>query len=172
MVPQRPFLFSESIAENVATGGDPEGVARAVQRAALGTDLDALPDGLDTVVGERGIMLSGGQRQRVALARALNRESGVVVLDDTLSAVDHSTEARLIEELSQDRGRGHTTLIVSHRISALRAADQIVVLEEGRIAAQGSHKELIAQEGLYRDAWRAQYPGEGASLDGSSEVIG
>jgi ATP-binding cassette subfamily B protein len=164
VVPQRPFLFSESIEANVAKGGGLDGVRHAVERAALSSDLEALPDGLQTVVGERGIMLSGGQRQRVALARALNRESGVVVLDDTLSAVDHSTEARLIEEISRDRGSGNTTLIVSHRISALRTADQIVVLEDGRIAAQGTHSELIAEQGLYREAFRAQYPDEAARV--------
>ena len=160
VVPQSPFLFSESIARNVATGGNAEGVPEAVRRAALTSDLEVLPDGLETMVGERGIMLSGGQRQRVALARALNRRSDVVVLDDTLSAVDHSTESRLIAELRRHKGSGATTLVVSHRISALRSADQILVLDEGRLVAQGSHGELIDREGIYRDAYRAQYPDE------------
>ena len=160
VVPQQPFLFSDSIRTNVEMGGTVNGVASAVKRAALSTDLDALPEGLETVVGERGIMLSGGQRQRVALARALNRPGDVVMLDDTLSAVDHSTEMRLVEELSRNRGDGATTLIVSHRISALRASDQILVMDEGRLVASGTHSELIALPGLYREAYLAQHPGE------------
>ena len=165
LAPQRPFLFSDSIRNNVALelAPDAERVQRAVSRAALDTDLEAFPQGLDTVVGERGIMLSGGQRQRSALARTLYRDAGVIALDDVLSAVDHETEARLVDTL---RGLGQgagdrvpTTLIVSHRLSAIRHADVILVLDEGRLVDQGTHAELAARPGLYRDTWQVQEAG-------------
>ncbi len=169
VAPQRPFLFSDSIADNVGLAPDPEraAVARAVARAALGPDLEALRDGLDTVVGQRGIMLSGGQRQRVALARALFREhADVILLDDVLSAVDHDTERRLVDELGRigDRGVRPTTFIVSHRLSAIRHADTILVLDEGRLVDQGSHAQLAARPGLYRDTWIAQQPAGAAGV--------
>lgn len=161
VAPQRPFLFSDTIAENVALqdDADPEAVARAVSRAALDADLEALPDGISTVVGERGIMLSGGQRQRVALTRALYRDADVIMLDDVLSAVDHQTEARLVATLSRlgDGRRGAPTIfVVSHRLSALRHADVIVVMEDGRVVDRGTHEELTAREGVYRETWLAQ----------------
>ena len=159
VVPQQPFLFSDSIRTNVAMGGSIDGVDSAVERAALATDLDALPAGLETVVGERGIMFQVDNAS-ASPWRALNRPGDVVMLDDTLSAVDHTTEMRLVEELSRDRGGGATTLIVSHRISALRASDQILVMDGGRLVATGTHAELIATPGLYRDAYLAQHPGE------------
>lgn len=166
VAPQRPFLFSDSIGENVELSADPAagdtGLARdrAVELAALAPDLSALPDGVDTVVGERGIMLSGGQRQRVALARALFKGGGLVLLDDVLSAVDHSTEARLVDALVGIGAGGQrpTTFIVSHRVSAFRGADLILVLDEGRLIASGSHEALAAQPGPYRDTWLAQRP--------------
>jgi ATP-binding cassette subfamily B multidrug efflux pump len=161
VAPQRPFLFSESIADNVGLGGSitAERVEAAVQLAALGSDLEVLPQGIDTVVGQRGIMLSGGQRQRVALARALARGSDLVLLDDVLSAVDHSTEQRLVQAIrAQGRGRAGapTVLIVSQRLSAIRHADCIFVLEDGRLTEQGTHKELVTRPGVYRDSWRVQ----------------
>lgn len=160
MVPQRPFLFSESLASNVALveAPDPARLDEAVAAAALDTDLAALPQGLQTVVGERGIMLSGGQRQRAALARGLYREAELLLLDDVLSAVDHQTEARLVETLTRlARGpRGPTVFIVSHRLSALRHADRILVLDQGRLVDQGDHASLLARPGLYRDTWEQQ----------------
>jgi ABC-type multidrug transport system fused ATPase/permease subunit len=172
VAPQRPFLFSDTIGENVELSArpdrePPEGVAvsgaardRAVDLAALGVDLEALPEGIDTVVGERGIMLSGGQRQRVALARALYTGGGLLLLDDVLSAVDHSTEARLVGSLVNigDGGQRPTTFIVSHRVSAFRGADLILVLDDGRLVDSGTHAELAQRPGLYRETWLAQRP--------------
>lgn len=160
VVPQRPFLFSDTIAANIALDEvpEPQSVQRAVRLAALESDLEALPQGLDTVVGERGIMLSGGQRQRVALARGLFRGGDVLVLDDVLSAVDHETEALLVETLvGLSRREGSPTVfIASHRLSALRHADLILVLERGRLVDSGGHRELVSRPGIYRDTWLAQ----------------
>jgi ABC-type multidrug transport system fused ATPase/permease subunit len=121
--------------------------------------LRVLPHGMQTVVGQRGIMLSGGQRQRVALARALVRNADLVLLDDVLSAVDHQTEAALVESL-RDAGKGRqvppTVVIVSNRVSALRHADNIVVLDEGRVSDQGTHDELVSRPGVYQQIWEVQ----------------
>jgi len=160
MVPQRPFLFSDSIAANIALGEEPDldRVRRAAGLAALGPDLEALPDGLDTVVGERGIMLSGGQRQRVALARGLYRGGDLLILDDVLSAVDHETEARLVETLAglANAPQAPTVFIASHRVSALRHTDVVLVLDRGRLVDVGPHAGLIRRQGLCRDMWEAQ----------------
>jgi len=160
VVPQRSFLFSDSIASNVALGetADAAKVRRAVTRAALEPDLEALPDGLETVVGERGIMLSGGQRQRVALARGLYRGGDLVLLDDVLSAVDHETELELVAtlaELAREPG-APTVLLASHRLSVLRHTDLVLVLEGGRLVDQGLHEDLLARPGVYRTTWLAQ----------------
>lgn len=159
VAPQVPFLFSETVADNIAMGVvDPAGVADVLDRAALTGDLRSLPQGVDTLVGERGVMLSGGQRQRTALARALYRDFDVLVLDDVLSAVDHGTEQRLIHALAAvGQGRHRPTVwLVSNRTSALVHADTVLVLEEGRLADQGTHAELIGRPGPYQDAWRHQ----------------
>ncbi len=160
MVPQRPFLFSDTIAANIALEEVPdrEKIRWAAAEAALEQDLDVLPDGLETVVGERGIMLSGGQRQRVALARGLYRGGDILILDDVLSAVDHSTEAQLVGTLARiARGPGRPTVfIASHRLSAFRNCDLILVLDRGRLVAQGTHDELAATPGPYQDAWSVQ----------------
>lgn len=154
-VPQTPFLFSETLRENVALGVDEARVPPAVAAAALEPDLAALPDGLDTLVGERGIALSGGQRQRVTLARALARDGALLLLDDVLSAVDHVTEQELLRTLLA-RARRSTTVLVSHRMSALERCDRVVVLDEGRVVGFGTHAELVERPGPYRDAWLAQ----------------
>jgi ATP-binding cassette subfamily B protein len=160
VVPQRPFLFSDAIAANVCLEADPddEDVRAAVGMAALGPDLESLPDGLQTVVGERGIMLSGGQRQRVALARGLYRGGDLLILDDVLSAVDHHTEAQLVETVAglARRPEAPTVLISSHRLSALRHCDVVLVLDEGRLVDSGSHNELIERPGIYRETWLVQ----------------
>lgn len=160
VVPQRPFLFSDSIASNVSLSDTPDlgAVQAAATLASLDTDLKQFSEGLETVVGQRGIMLSGGQRQRVALARGLFRDADVVLLDDVLSAVDHDNEARLVATLAGLSGEGKTptTLIVSNRISAFRYASLILVLDEGALVACGDHATLSQQPGIYRDSWLVQ----------------
>ena len=142
-----------------------ERMLQAVHTAALGPDLQALPDGVNTLVGQKGIMLSGGQRQRTALARGLYRETRCLVLDDVLSAVDHGTEQRLIEALearsnAKDPQDRPTTLLVSNRVSALHHADLILVLDEGHLVDQGTHSELTQRPGFYQDAWKHQAGGD------------
>jgi ATP-binding cassette subfamily B multidrug efflux pump len=170
VVPQRPFLFSDSIAANVSLSDTPdEGVVlKAAALASLEQDLAALPSGIQTVVGQRGIMLSGGQRQRVALARGLFRDADLVLLDDVLSAVDHENESRLVATLAGRTGAGRkpTTVIVSNRISAFRYAKTILVLDEGRLVASGDHATLAQQPGIYRDAWLVQRESQEAGVAG------
>jgi ATP-binding cassette subfamily B protein len=157
-VPQEAFLFSTTIAENIGFGvSDPErpAIERAAEIAGLSADIESFPLGLETVVGERGITLSGGQKQRVALARALIREPRILLLDDCLSAVDADTEERILGNLRRVFV-GRTVLVVSHRISAVRAADEIIVLERGRIAERGRHADLMSERGVYADIARRQ----------------
>ena len=157
-VPQRPFLFSESVADNILLGlDDPDRLATAIHMASLSADMEALPEGTRTMVGEAGVRLSGGQRQRTALARGLVRPHVVLLLDDVLSAVDHATEKELIQTIQGAGARAATTtLIVAHRVSALQHADRVIVLDHGRVVDEGTPEELLAREGLYRDTWQQQ----------------
>jgi ATP-binding cassette subfamily B protein len=155
VVPQDPFLFSLTLQENLVLhregggdGGEDLKLARAVEIAQLRATLDVLPDGIETMLGERGVNLSGGQKQRATIARALYRESPVLILDDALSAVDTATEEAILAGLEQ-YSRDRTTIVVSHRVSAVASADLIFVLEDGRMVETGRHAELLAMRGVY-----------------------
>jgi ATP-binding cassette subfamily B protein len=155
-VPQETFLFGESLRENVLLGAPDDGrLERVAEVSQLAEALPSLPDGFDTMLGERGINLSGGQKQRTAIARALAQDPPVFVLDDALSAVDAHTEAKILAAL---RGAlsGRTSIIVSHRLAAVRDADWILVLDEGRIVEQGVHADLITRGGRYWELLRRQ----------------
>jgi ATP-binding cassette subfamily B protein len=157
-VPQEPFLFSTSLKGNLTFGRDDcsaEELARAVQIAKLDRDLEIFPQGLDTVVGERGVTLSGGQKQRATLARALITDPPVLILDDCLSSVDAQTEAEILHELRAIL-KEKTCLIISHRISAVKEADEILVLDEGKIIERGSHDELARRGGVYAELYQQQ----------------
>ncbi len=164
-VPQDGFLFSTTIGRNIAFSKPavvPEAVETAARQSHIWDTIQEMPDGIETEIGERGIMLSGGQRQRTAIARALIKtEAKLLILDDSLSAVDTRTESDILGVLRQVRGQ-KTTIIAAHRLSALRDADWIIVLDKGRIVESGVHQDLIHQPGLYRDLYQIQTGGEPA----------
>ncbi len=157
-VPQETFLFAMSVAENIAFGTD--GLAADRVRELAGTvairdEVDSFPDGFDTLVGERGVTLSGGQKQRIAIARALAADPAILVLDDALSSVDTETEAAILSELSRSLGE-RTGIVIAHRISTVRRADLVIVIDGGRVTESGRHEELLARGGLYSDLHRMQ----------------
>jgi ATP-binding cassette subfamily B protein len=159
-VPQDSFLFSESWRDNVAFGTDSgaledSALRELAERASIAADVDGFPEGFEQLIGERGVTLSGGQRQRTAIARALAKDPPILILDDCLSAVDTETEARLIHNL-RAVGRGRTMILAAHRLSAVREADNILVLGDGKIEAQGTHAELVERSPWYRETFARQ----------------
>ncbi|MDE3216806.1 MAG: ATP-binding cassette domain-containing protein, partial [Gemmatimonadota bacterium] len=169
MVPQEPALFSGTVRENIAYARPAESAhpatdedVRAAARAAHALEfIERLPQGFDTLVGERGVKLSGGQRQRIAIARVFLKNPAIVVLDEATSSLDSESE-RLVEEAMGDLLRNRSTLIIAHRLSTVRRANRVVALDRGRVVESGGHDELLAAEGLFARLYRTQFAGSGA----------
>ncbi|HEL1645030.1 TPA: ABC transporter ATP-binding protein [Streptococcus suis] len=162
-VPQEHILFSKSVGENIAFGkrdSSLEEIEAAIATAAFSQDLERMSHGLDTMIGERGVSISGGQKQRISIARAFLREPDLLILDDSLSAVDARTEGQIIQNIQQERA-GKTNVIVTHRLSAVNHADWVLVLDEGRIVEEGRPADLLAQEGWYYEQYQRQQSQEG-----------
>jgi len=157
-IPQDTFLFGETIRENIAFGVESatdSQVRRAAEISNIDTDVEAFPNKYDTLVGERGITLSGGQKQRTAISRAVIRDPKILILDDALSSVDTYTEEQILHELKQVM-RNRTSILISHRVSTVKEADEIIVLDNGRIVERGTHAELLMREGYYAELHRRQ----------------
>ena len=162
-VSQEHILFSKSIRENIALGkkgASQEDLVEAIAQAAFADDLERMSHGMDTLIGEKGVSVSGGQKQRISLARAFLRDADLLLLDDSLSAVDAKTEQAIIDTIQTER-KGKTTLIVSHRLSAVHQADWIIVLDQGQIVEEGRASDLLAQEGWYYEQYQRQQKQEG-----------
>lgn len=152
-VPQDNFLFSKSVKENILfgkKGATEEELKKAIELADFQKDVEILPEGLNTLVGEKGVALSGGQKQRISIARALIKDPEILILDDSLSAVDAKTEQKIIDNIRQERS-GKTTIISTHRMSAVQHADRIIVLDNGKIMEEGTHEQLLKQNGWYKE---------------------
>lgn len=164
-VPQEHILFSKSVKDNIAFGkrnATLSDIERAIETAAFSEDLKRMPDGLETLIGERGVSISGGQKQRISLARAFIRQSEVLILDDSLSAVDAQTERRIIQNIQKLRAN-QTTIIVTHRLSAIQQADWVLVLEDGQIVEEGTPNQLLNKGGWYAEQYQRQQHQKGGS---------
>jgi ATP-binding cassette subfamily B protein len=160
-VPQEPLLFHRSLQENIAyglPGATEQQIRHAAERAYALDFIESLPDGFDTLVGERGVKLSGGQRQRIAIARAILKDARILVLDEATSALDSESEVHIQRALAQAMA-GRTTMVIAHRLSTIQAMDRILVMDAGRIIEQGSHRELLAAGGTYAALWAHQSGG-------------
>jgi len=168
-VSQEPFLFFGTVRENIRYGtfdATDNDIERAARRAQAHEFIENLPDGYETLVGERGVKLSGGQRQRLALARTMLKDPAILVLDEATSAVDTETEA-LIQDRLAEFAADRTTFVIAHRLSTVRTADRILVLDDGQVVEDGTHEGLLERDGLYANFWRVQ-TGDIASLPESS----
>ena len=157
-VPQDHVLFSRTVKENILFGhpdATDEDIETAIRLSYFQRDLEMLPLGLETLVGEKGVALSGGQKQRISIARALIKNPDILLLDDSLSAVDAKTESRIIENIQKERS-GKTTIITTHRLSAIQHADWILVLDDGEIIEEGTHESLLASKGWYKEQFDRQ----------------
>ena len=160
---QHVTLFNDSIANNIAYGAhgeiSPERLREVAELAYVTEFTDNLPNGLDTMVGENGVMLSGGQRQRIAIARALLRDAPILILDEATSALDTESE-RHIQTALQTLQKNRTSIVIAHRLSTIEKADEILVLEDGGVVERGSHQALLEQEGAYYQLYSLQFSGE------------
>jgi ATP-binding cassette subfamily B protein len=158
IVPQDTVLFNDSILYNLAYGrpdASREEIEAAARIAHIAKFIESLPEGYQTVVGERGLKLSGGEKQRIAIARAMLKRPRILVFDEATSSLDSKTE-QAIQETLREVARDHTTLVIAHRLSTVIDADRILVMDQGRIREQGRHRELLLQEGIYAQMWRLQ----------------
>jgi ATP-binding cassette subfamily B protein len=163
--PQDSFLFSDTIKSNIAFGaGNPNEseIIEAATKAHVHDDIEGFPEGYNTIIGERGITLSGGQKQRITIARALIQKPNLLILDDALSAVDTETEDHILKNLSVEM-KSISSVIISHRVSSVKLADKILVLDDGELSEQGTHNELIKHNGLYAEIYHEQQVSEEAS---------
>ena len=173
-MPQDVVLFNDTLRANIIYGRPDATEAEirdVVERARLAAFVDGLPDGLDTMVGERGLKLSGGEKQRVGVARAILKNPAILVLDEATSALDSQTEKDVQVALAE-AARGRTTIAVAHRLSTIAGADRILVLDDGHVAENGTHAELLAKDGLYAAMWKRQSEaGEGGELTLDADTV-
>jgi len=172
LVPQEPFIFGASIAENIAYGSPDASsveIAAAARRAAADLFIDALPNGYDTLIGERGVTLSGGERQRLAIARAILKNAPVLLLDEATSALDAANET-LVQRALDELMKGRTTIVIAHRLSTIVSADRILVIDGGLVVEQGTHTELLAFGGLYARLARLQFDAGAKALDHEAQA--